>query len=187
MSQIHVKYADSPAFEATAAGPVPGLSYVQAWFTKAQLQPIIEWANSHTAEHEVNGIGYDDYQERWFEIPGRYNDLTGTYQLLCAEEIEDNDIAYWHQNSEGLINLNTFKWEVCEPAPEPPTVGDAVHTLVSIGTLLGEAEEWSSPADFLEDIANLIGTVLPHPGDWDTEANGEYGERARAAAADFRS
>lgn len=56
---------------------------------------------------------------------------------------------------------------------------------VGIDLLLGEAEDWSSPADFLAGIANLVGTVLPHPGDWDTEANGEYGERARAAVADF--
>lgn len=184
MSKIFVKYAGSPVFEATAAGPVPGLLNVQAWFTKAQLKPITEWANTHTASHGVNGIGYDPENEEWFEIPGINNDLTGTYQLLNAEEIQDDDIAHWREDENGLIHLGTIRWEVSAPEPEPPTIGDAFHALVQIGTLLGESQEWSA-ADYLERIADLVGTVLPHPRDWDTEADGEYGERARSVAAGF--
>lgn len=41
-----------------AAGSVHGLPSVQAWFTKAQLEPIFEWANTHTASHAVYGIPY---------------------------------------------------------------------------------------------------------------------------------
>lgn len=35
----------------------------------------------------------------------------------------------------------------------------------AISHLLGDAEDWSSPADFLEDIAGLVSlTGRPHPG-----------------------
>lgn len=35
----------------------------------------------------------------------------------------------------------------------------------AIATLLGTSSQWSSAADYLEDIANIIGKVRPHPGD----------------------
>lgn len=42
--------------------------------------------------------------------------------------------------------------------------GDMEERVIdAIATMLGTSPEWSS--EYLEDIANLIGVVRPHPGD----------------------
>jgi hypothetical protein len=35
----------------------------------------------------------------------------------------------------------------------------------AVATLLGTSAEWDDAADFLDDIANIVGQVRPHPGD----------------------
>jgi hypothetical protein len=39
------------------------------------------------------------------------------------------------------------------------------QALDAIATLLGTSADWSPGSEFLEDIANIIGSVRPHPGD----------------------
>lgn len=44
------------------------------------------------------------------------------------------------------------------------------NALDDIALLLGEAPEWNSPADFLDDIAAIVArTGRPHPGDQDPD------------------
>lgn len=63
--------------------------------------------------------------------------------------------------------------------PTTTTVATAAQdqdALDAIATMLGTRAEWSSGADMLEDIANVIGTVRPHPGDSDTTYRREFWE-----------
>lgn len=67
--------------------------------------------------------------------------------------------------------------------PKPEQTPEAPHSTDSeiidcIATLLGTAEEWSSPADFLDDIATLTSQVRPHPGEGDASEYAERFERA---------
>ena len=48
---------------------------------------------------------------------------------------------------------------------EQPTIATDQQAVDAIAALLGTSAEWSSAADFLESIANVIGAVRPHPGD----------------------
>lgn len=52
--------------------------------------------------------------------------------------------------------------------PEPNPIADQ-YALDCLAALLGTSSEWSSAADYLEDIANLVGTVRPHPGNYDVD------------------
>ena len=52
-------------------------------------------------------------------------------------------------------------------ANQHPTDTNIVN---AIALMLGTHREWNSGADFLEDIANLIGSVRQHPGDRDPAA-----------------
>lgn len=52
------------------------------------------------------------------------------------------------------------------------------HVVDAIATLLGTSPEWDGAADYLEDIANLIGLVRPHPGD---RTPSEYRREFKAA------
>lgn len=185
MSTFYVKLDGSPAFEASAAGEVPGLKSVQAWFTPKQVQAVMGWLNSHTATHEVNGMRYDEPEVCWVEIPGHYHDATDAYQLYAAGDYSVDDVSSWRENDSGLVHLDGFAWRIASPPPVPPTISDAVHALVSVACLLGESEDWNPASQYLEGIADLLGTVLPHPGGWSTEVGGNYGSAARAVAADF--
>lgn len=50
-----------------------------------------------------------------------------------------------------------------------PKATDA-QTVTAIARLLGTDPEWSSPADFLDEIAALVATTgRQHPGDADPE------------------
>ena len=59
-------------------------------------------------------------------------------------------------------------------------IRQSISALHGIAELLGTSPEWSSAADFLEDIANIIGWHSPfnHPGDADPD---EYREEVNAA------
>lgn len=185
MSVFYVKLNCSPVFEASAAGEVPGLKSVQAWFTPEQVQVVMEWLNSNTAAHEVNGMRYDKSEGCWVEIPGHYHDTTDTYQLYPADDCSVDEVSSWRENDMGLVHLDSFAWQLAAAPPVPPTVSDSVQALVSVACLLGESEDWSPAAEYLEAIADIVGSVLPHPGDWNAEANGTYGASAREAAATF--
>lgn len=48
----------------------------------------------------------------------------------------------------------------------------------AIAALLGTPADWSSPADFLDDVAEIIARVRPHPGNTDSQG---YASAFRAA------
>lgn len=56
-----------------------------------------------------------------------------------------------------------------EPTPGTPTINELVADMWAIdkiATLLGTSSEWKG-ADYLQWIADIIGSVRPHPGDND--------------------
>lgn len=61
------------------------------------------------------------------------------------------------------------------------TERDDREALDEIGALLADAEDWSDPATFLEDIAAIIdGTGRPHPGNFPAGEEGDYLQIVRA-------
>lgn len=57
---------------------------------------------------------------------------------------------------------------LAEHQPQPNQYPDQ-YALDCLATLLGTSSEWSSAADYLESVADLVGTVRPHPGNYDAD------------------
>lgn len=60
---------------------------------------------------------------------------------------------------------------------EVPGLRPKAEALEEIAILLGAAEHWDDPAEYLETFANIIGKVMPHPGD---PSNNDYYQQLEA-------
>lgn len=145
--------------------------------------PVLELA------HRVCGMIIDALEKAFAsgEEPGAeidYRDIAG-YRIYIAGGLSWGDAptdaaqAIWDAADlpESVRTAIGFVLDTSNPPAKSLGSSDVItdsDVVDAIALLLGTNPEWSSPSEFLDDIANLIGRVRQHPGDQDPQ---EYVEQ----------
>lgn len=135
-----------------------------------RLEPRIWVKNGTTGTEMPRPALDDDYGRVDFDNDEGATDLT-LYVDPNNNPGGDNETTPQHLVIASLCERPLRVTADCQILTEDTDVLD------KIAALLGSPEDWDGAADFLEDIANLIGTVRPHPGD---NPAGDYAEAFEA-------
>lgn len=84
-------------------------------------------------------------------------------ELRSDDDVDGVDAAVEALLAVDQIGRDELRNDV--PTDRVAKTGSDQLAVDSIAALLGTNAEWRSAASYLEDIANIVGTVRPHPGD----------------------